>query len=76
MIDMKFMIAELSEKTGLHRNTLYSLVHRRIIEPVETISNVMIFDDSTVDVIMKHYENRKLSYRQLRELKSLCSDPI
>ena len=68
---MKFMITELSDKTGYHRNTIYRLIRKGIIKPVETISHIMIFNDETADSIMKHYENRKLSRKELRELEMI-----
>jgi hypothetical protein len=52
---MKCMIADLSNITGLHRNTIYGLIHRGVIRPTEIISGVNIFSDETVESISRHY---------------------
>ena len=52
---MKCMVADLCAVTGLHKNTIYGLLNRGIIKPVEVISGVNIFSDDTVASIKKHY---------------------
>ena len=55
---VKFFVSGLCEITGLHRNTLYNLLRRGVIHPVEVISGINIYSDETVDDIKKYYETK------------------
>ena len=54
----KFMLAELCKRTGLHRNTIYNLLQRGVIEPVEIINRLKVYSEETVEQINEYYESR------------------
>jgi hypothetical protein len=60
---LKMMMSDLCKITNRHKNTIYNLIRRGVIQPVEIISGIKVFDDNTVEAIKKHYEeehNKKL----------------
>ena len=58
MILEKFMLTELCERTGIHRNTVYNLLQKGVIKPVEVISGIKIYSEKTVDQIKNYYGSK------------------